>query len=63
MLTGCSQWIKTDLGGQAADLEIEQAIPKVMELVLRQNKEDNGRFLDILLPGFEPKYNRRIVPW
>lgn len=58
-----SQWVKTDLGGPGADLTLAQAIPAIEEVVLRQNKEDNGKFLDIVVPGFEPCYTNRFPPW
>ncbi|KAL6869767.1 hypothetical protein ACO1O0_001096 [Amphichorda felina] len=39
------------------------AIPAIMELVVRQNKDDNGMFLDILELGFGGAYSRRYVPF
>lgn len=64
MLIECyCQWVEADLGGAGAILELGQAIPAIMELVVRQNKDDNGMFLDILVTGFGGAYTRRYVPF
>lgn len=62
MLTG-AQWVKTDLGGKDnADLEMSEAIPAIMEKVLGAGKEDNGKFLDVRVPGWE-RYSGANPTW
>lgn len=58
------QWVKTDLGGKDfADLELSEAIPAITERILGASKEDNGKFLDVKVPGWEQKYNGGNPPW
>ena len=58
-----SQWIKTNLGTDYADLTMDQALPAIVDLVLRINKEHNGKFLDVKVPGWEHKYSGSGIPW
>lgn len=56
-------WIKTNLGTDYADLTMDQALPAIVDLVLRINKEHNGKFLDVKVPGWEHKYSGSEIPW
>ncbi|CAI6242860.1 unnamed protein product [Periconia digitata] len=61
-------WIKTDLGGSHADLSIEQGVNGVYDVVVRVNKEDNGKFFNIHVPGWENadgpnQYDGKEVSW
>lgn len=48
------QWVKTDLGGKDdAHLEMSEAIPAIMEKVVGAGKEDNGKFLNVRVPGWD----------
>ena len=63
-----TQWVKTDLGGDQADLTLEQGSQAVVDIVLRITKEDNGKFLNVHVPGWEHaegmnQYDGEIVPW
>ncbi|KAJ3539552.1 hypothetical protein NM208_g5443 [Fusarium decemcellulare] len=61
-------WIRTDLGGAEADLEVEASAKGVFELVSSICQEDNGKFLNIDVPdfvnsqGFQP-YTGGEIPW
>ncbi|KAH7304289.1 short chain oxidoreductase [Stachybotrys elegans] len=46
-------WVKTDLGGQYADLDVDISVKAVMEVVDRVTAADNGKFLDVHVPGWE----------
>lgn len=45
--------MKTDLGGEQADLTVSQSSPAVLKIVSTVNKADNGKFLNVLVPGWE----------
>ncbi|EGD85738.1 hypothetical protein H112_06657 [Trichophyton rubrum D6] len=46
-------WVKTDLGGEQADLTVSQSSPAVLKIVSTASKADNGKFLNVLVPGWE----------
>ncbi|KAG9254984.1 uncharacterized protein F5Z01DRAFT_63639 [Emericellopsis atlantica] len=56
-------YVKTDLSGDAADLEVSEAIPAIMKAIEGMSPDDNGRLLDIKLPGWEPRYLGGPQPW
>ncbi|OKL64383.1 hypothetical protein UA08_01103 [Talaromyces atroroseus] len=62
-------WLKTDLGGPAADLPVETGAEAVIKIVKSANQEQNGRFLNIHVPGWENnksvynQYDGKEVPW
>lgn len=58
-----NQWIKTDLGTDYADLPMETALQPILELVQRIKQEDNGKFLDVRVPGWEKTYPGGEVAW
>jgi NAD(P)-dependent dehydrogenase (short-subunit alcohol dehydrogenase family) len=47
-------WIRTDLGGPAAPFSVEEAIPKVVDVLLSQQGKPGLRYLD---------REGRTVPW
>lgn len=62
------QWLKTDLGGQTADLDVEVGAKAVLDVVLNSRPEHNGTFRNILVPGWEHKegpnaYDGEEIPW
>ncbi|KAF2259433.1 short-chain dehydrogenase-like protein [Lojkania enalia] len=61
-------WVKTDLGGEGADLTVEQASNALLDVVLRISTQDNGTFLNVKVPGWEHneganRYNGQCLPW
>ncbi|KZF23355.1 short-chain dehydrogenase-like protein [Xylona heveae TC161] len=61
-------WLKTDLGGSIADLPPETGAEATLNIVFRVQKEDNGKFYNIHVPGWENHeginaYAGEIVPW
>ena len=64
------QWVKTDLGGQIADLEVEEAAIAITERLLAAGRPEAGRFLNIRVPGWEDGkpgkhnyYDGKELPW
>ncbi|KAH8738469.1 putative short chain oxidoreductase [Ilyonectria robusta] len=61
-------WVKTDLGGGDADLEIEASTKAVLDIVHGVGKDDNGKFLNIRAPEFDDRpeafrYAGDEIPW
>ncbi|KAL4998383.1 hypothetical protein BDV10DRAFT_167429 [Aspergillus recurvatus] len=61
-------WLRTDMGGEYADLSVETGAEQVLKYVKGAEKELNGRFLDIHVPGWENapgpnQYAGGDVPW
>ncbi|KAF5007360.1 hypothetical protein FDECE_6291 [Fusarium decemcellulare] len=47
------QWVKTELGGPYAVLELDTGVNATLDIVFNLKKEDNGKFLNVRVPGFE----------
>jgi hypothetical protein len=48
------QWVKTDLGGgDRADIDVDTSVKAIMKIVDGATKEDNGKFLNIHVEGWE----------
>lgn len=43
------QWLKTDLGGQGADLEVPVGVEAVVKIILESGPEQNGESKGIYL--------------
>ncbi|KAM5442948.1 hypothetical protein MferCBS31731_001821 [Microsporum ferrugineum] len=61
-------WVKTDLGSEHANLTVSQSSPAVLDIVSNVSKADNGKFLNVLVPGWEnydgpDPYNGAQLPW
>ncbi|GAD95299.1 hypothetical protein PVAR5_3941 [Paecilomyces variotii No. 5] len=61
-------WLKTDLGGSAADLPVEVGAKEVIRISNEASKEDSGKFFDIHVPGWDSKggpntYTGSVLPW
>jgi len=61
-------WLRTDLGGEAADLDVETGAKAVLEAVEKHGKDFNGKFLNIRVAGWEEKpglnqYDGKALPW
>ena len=63
-------WVKTDLGGQIADLEIDEGAAAFVDRVVNTGKEDSGKFLNIYVEGWENSkpgkhnyYDGSELPW
>ncbi|KIX03016.1 uncharacterized protein Z518_06566 [Rhinocladiella mackenziei CBS 650.93] len=61
-------WLRTDMGSEHADLEVEVGAKAVLDILLKSSPETNGKFLNIHVPGWEHKegpnqYDGAIVPW
>ncbi|KAL4748899.1 hypothetical protein BDW72DRAFT_205223 [Aspergillus terricola var. indicus] len=62
------RWLRTDMGGQYANLPVETGAEQVLEYVKNGKKELNGRFLNIHAPGWEDapgpnQYPGGDAPW
>ncbi|EFR02110.1 short-chain dehydrogenase/reductase SDR [Nannizzia gypsea CBS 118893] len=61
-------WVKTDLGGEHAFLTVSQSSAAVLKILFTATKADNGRFLNVLVPGWEvtdgpENYDGAQPPW
>ncbi|KAF4981469.1 hypothetical protein FZEAL_2712 [Fusarium zealandicum] len=61
-------WVKTELGGPYGLLDVETSVEATLDIVFRVKKEDNGKFLNVRVPGYEdsPTLDRYLgeeVPW
>ncbi|RAH77757.1 short chain oxidoreductase [Aspergillus japonicus CBS 114.51] len=57
-----SGWVKTDLGGDNADLTPEQSATAVFDLISSATSAHNGKFYDIFVDGWD-FYDGAEVPW
>ena len=60
------QWLKTNLGGEQADLEVEDGVAEVKRIILEAGPSQNGKFLNIHVPGQEQgvgHYDGGEIPW
>ncbi|RAH43550.1 hydroxyacyl dehydrogenase [Aspergillus brunneoviolaceus CBS 621.78] len=55
-------WLKSDMGGQDADLTVPQGAKAVLEMAFAADSRDNGTFKNIDVPGWD-KYNGQILAW
>ncbi|GKZ85801.1 hypothetical protein AnigIFM56816_011772 [Aspergillus niger] len=55
-------WLRTDMGGQDADLSVEEGATAVWEMVSSCTQTQNGQFMNIHIPGSE-RYTGGIIPW
>ncbi|KAK2763874.1 hypothetical protein FQN54_009492 [Arachnomyces sp. PD_36] len=67
-LTVSPGWVQTDLGGKSADLTVDQSANSLVDIVLRITTADNGKFVNIHVPGWEEteglnQYDGAEVPW
>lgn len=64
-----TQYLQTDLTkGQVADLPPEDGAQACIDQIMAAGPEKNGRFLNILIPGWEEKpgankYDGKSPPW
>ncbi|KAB8233199.1 uncharacterized protein BDW43DRAFT_276679 [Aspergillus alliaceus] len=62
-------WLRTDMGGDRADLPVETGAEAVLKIILEANHaETNGKFLNIHVPGWEHangfnQYDGEEIPW
>ncbi|KAL5046773.1 hypothetical protein BDW71DRAFT_197419 [Aspergillus fruticulosus] len=61
-------WVKTDLGSDNADIDVETSTGAVLDLITHVGREDNSKFFNIYIPAFthhpEPfKYAGEEIPW
>ncbi|CAG8932444.1 unnamed protein product [Penicillium salamii] len=56
------QWLKSDMGGQDADLTVPQGAEAVLDLVMSASSRENGSFKNVRVPGWE-KYDGQDLPW
>jgi hypothetical protein len=62
------KWVKTDMGGEWAQLDVETSIKGVLDIVDKDVAEINGKFLKIHIPGMENaegfhQYDGAEMPW
>ncbi|KAJ5715536.1 uncharacterized protein N7483_012717 [Penicillium malachiteum] len=46
-------WLRTELGGDRADLPVEVGAEKTVEIIQNLRPSENGKFLNIHVPGWE----------
>ncbi|CAG8891919.1 unnamed protein product [Penicillium egyptiacum] len=61
-------WLRTDLGGHRADLSVEVGAEKVLDIIKKATPEQNGRLVNIHVPGWETRegpnqYDGKEIPW
>ncbi|KAJ5301269.1 hypothetical protein PENANT_c023G02251 [Penicillium antarcticum] len=64
-------WLRTNLGGSRADLPVETGAEKVMEIIRNATPKQNGKFMNIHLPGWNEgqgagradQYDGKEIPW
>ncbi|KAK5097919.1 hypothetical protein LTS08_006674 [Lithohypha guttulata] len=61
-------WLKTDMGSAQADLDVEVGVAAVVDIILKSTVEQNGKFLNIKVDGWENaqgpnQYDGAEVPW
>ncbi|PHH90095.1 hypothetical protein CDD83_4552 [Cordyceps sp. RAO-2017] len=61
-------WLRTEMGSEAADLDVEVGVKGVRDLILGANSKMNGKFHNISVPGWEHadgpnQYNGKELPW
>ncbi|KAF2138181.1 uncharacterized protein K452DRAFT_235146 [Aplosporella prunicola CBS 121167] len=61
-------WVQTDLGGEAADLTIEQSTKSITDILARVDAKDNAKFFNVHVPGWEHadglnQYDGACPPW
>ncbi|KAF3402003.1 hypothetical protein F1880_009925 [Penicillium rolfsii] len=61
-------WLRTDLGSSRADLPVETGAEKVLDIVQQTGTHQNGKFLNIHVPGWENapginQYDGEEVAW
>ncbi|ERF73791.1 hypothetical protein EPUS_09285 [Endocarpon pusillum Z07020] len=59
-------WLKTDLGGEYADFDVGVGVTELKRIILESTKAQNGKFLNILVPGEEKsrgQYDGGEIPW
>jgi hypothetical protein len=58
--------LRTDLGGDNADLSVEQGAKASLEKIETAGKEQNGQFLNIKIEGWtggKESYDGSNAPW
>lgn len=62
-----TQWLRTDMGSQMADLEVDVGVKEVIRIIQENGIESSGKLLNIHVPGWEDKlpnsYDGKIKPW
>lgn len=61
-------WLKTDLGGEMADLSVQLGAKATLDKILGARQEQNGEYLNVLVEGWEKakgpnQYDGCNVPW
>ncbi|KAJ6445897.1 emp24/gp25L/p24 family protein [Purpureocillium lavendulum] len=61
-------WVKTDMGGSRADIDVETSVNATLDIVSRAKTADTGKFFNIHVPGYEDapginQYDGGQPPW
>ncbi|CAG8140825.1 unnamed protein product [Penicillium olsonii] len=61
-------WLRTDLGSARAHLSVETGAERVLEVIQRVTPDQNGKFFNIHIPGWEAaegadQYDGKEIPW
>ena len=56
------------MGSESADLDVDVGVKAVLDVILKNGRESNGKFLNIHVPGWENaegpnQYDGKEVPW
>ncbi|EHK17317.1 uncharacterized protein TRIVIDRAFT_41881 [Trichoderma virens Gv29-8] len=68
ILTISPGWLKTDMGSEKADLDVDTGAKAVWDLANKADVSYNGKFYNIHVPGWEHnpgvnQYNGLEIPW
>ncbi|TLS21011.1 uncharacterized protein PpBr36_10747 [Pyricularia pennisetigena] len=69
VFTVCPGWVQTDMTSYTADLDASTSAEGVMGVIAKDNKDINGKFLKIHVPGMEVRpgahheYDGAEIPW
>ncbi|USW51637.1 Putative short-chain dehydrogenase/reductase SDR, NAD(P)-binding domain superfamily [Septoria linicola] len=61
-------WLRTDMGTQDADLDVDVGVAGVLDWVFKAEPSLNGKFVNIKVPGWENapgmnQYDGKEIPW
>ncbi len=62
------QWVRTSMGTENADLELDVASEALLDRILQVSREDNGKFFDTYIQGWKSamqlnSYDGKLVPY
>ncbi|PYI00101.1 hypothetical protein BO71DRAFT_404819 [Aspergillus ellipticus CBS 707.79] len=56
-------WLKSDMGGQDADLTVPEGAEAVLKILIETDGKDDGSFKNVQVAGWEGKYDGENLSW